>query len=66
MLVLSRKPGEQILIGEGVRLSVVRINGGRVQLGIDAPRDFRVVREEIAPHDDIRRKTTFLSESKTA
>jgi len=65
MLVLSRKPGEQILIGEGVRLSVVRISGGRVQLGIDAPRDFKVVREEIAPQDDFREKTAFLSESKT-
>jgi len=65
MLVLSRKTGEQILIGSGVRLSVVRISGGRVQLGIEAPRDFNIVREEIAGHGECQQGAAFVPESKT-
>ena len=47
MLVLSRKPGERILIGDNVKITVVRIGPNTVRLGIDAPRDVPVVREEI-------------------
>lgn len=47
MLVLSRKPGEKILIGDNIVLTVVRIGPNTVRLGIDAPRDMRVVREEL-------------------
>lgn len=47
MLVLSRKPGEKILIGDNIVLTVVRIGPNTVRLGIDAPRDMVVVREEI-------------------
>jgi carbon storage regulator len=47
MLVLTRRPGQSILIGEGVELVVVRIEGDRVVLGVDAPRDVRVVRSEL-------------------
>jgi carbon storage regulator len=48
MLVLSRKPGERILIGNDIVVTVVRFQGGAVRLGIEAPRDFAVVREELA------------------
>ena len=47
MLVLSRHVNERIRIGDDVVLTVVRINGGLVRLGIDAPRDVAVVREEL-------------------
>ncbi len=47
MLVLSRKPGERILIGEKITLTVVRIGPNNVRLGIDAPRDLNIVREEL-------------------
>ena len=47
MLVLSRRPGEEILIGRRVRLVVVRIAGNRVALGIAAPKDVPVVRGEL-------------------
>ena len=47
MLVLSRKVGERIFIGEHVTITVVRITGGGVRLGIDAPPDLPVVREEL-------------------
>jgi carbon storage regulator len=48
MLVLSRKVGERILIGDQVAITVVRINATTVRLGIDAPSKLVVVREELA------------------
>ena len=47
MLVLSRKPGEKILIGEDVAVTVVRIGPNTVRIGIDAPRDMNIVRDEL-------------------
>jgi len=47
MLVLSRKVGERIWIGENISVTVVRITGGGVRLGIDAPAELPVVREEL-------------------
>lgn len=47
MLVLSRKPGERILIGDDVTVTIVRIGPNTVRLGIDAPRDTNIVREEL-------------------
>lgn len=47
MLVLSRKPGERIMIGDAVTITVVRIGPNNVRLGIDAPRDMNIVREEL-------------------
>ncbi|HVJ69611.1 MAG TPA: carbon storage regulator [Caulifigura sp.] len=51
MLVLSRKPGERILIGDNVAITVVRIGPNSVRLGIDAPRDMNIVREELCQAD---------------
>ena len=47
MLVLSRKVGERILIGDHVTVTVVRITGGGVRLGIEAPPEMAVIREEL-------------------
>jgi carbon storage regulator len=47
MLVLSRKVGESFLIGDSIRVTVVRITGGGVRIGIEAPSDCAVVREEL-------------------
>lgn len=47
MLVLSRKRDQVIVIGDLIRITVVRIEDGRVRLGIEAPRDMPVVREEL-------------------
>jgi carbon storage regulator len=47
VLVLTRRPGQSIIVGDGVELFVVRIEGDRVVLGIDAPREVRVVRSEL-------------------
>jgi len=47
MLVLSRKPGESVNIGDEVRITVLSISGKQVRIGIEAPSDIAVHREEI-------------------
>ena len=47
MLVLSRKAGERILIGDHISVTVVRIAPGVVRIGIEAPDDLPIVREEL-------------------
>jgi carbon storage regulator len=47
MLILTRKLGEQITIGDDIVIRVVDIKGGQVKLGIEAPRHIEVHREEI-------------------
>lgn len=47
MLVLTRKPGEQIVIGHGIRVTVVSVGPGRVKIGVEAPPEVRVDRAEI-------------------
>jgi carbon storage regulator len=47
MLVLSRKIGERIWIGDDIAVTVVRITGGGVRLGIEAPSELPVIREEL-------------------
>lgn len=47
MLVLSRKAGERILIGDDVAITVVRIGPNSVRIGIDAPKTMNIVREEL-------------------
>lgn len=51
MLVLSRKEGEQLLIGDNIVLSINRIAGNRVAIGIEAPREVKIVRSELNRHD---------------
>jgi carbon storage regulator len=48
MLVLSRKTKERILIGDTITLTVVRIGPNNVRIGIEAPLELNIVREEIA------------------
>jgi carbon storage regulator len=49
MLVLTRKLMEKLYIGEEICITVVRLEGGQVRLGIDAPRHIPVVRAELSP-----------------
>ena len=49
MLVLTRKLMERLYIGEDICVTVVRLEGGQVRLGIEAPRSIPVVRAELAP-----------------
>lgn len=47
MLILTRKNGESIVIGEDIELKVLEVYDGRVKIGIDAPKDIRVLRKEV-------------------
>jgi carbon storage regulator len=47
MLVLSRKVGEQIVIGDNITVVVNKVTGNRISLGISAPSDVRIVRGEL-------------------
>lgn len=47
MLVLSRKPGEALRVGDDVEITIVEVKGDMVRIGIDAPRDVQVWRKEL-------------------
>jgi len=49
MLVLSRKLGEKIVIGDNIVVTVVKIDRNQIRIGIEAPGEIPVYREEIAP-----------------
>jgi carbon storage regulator len=52
MLVLSRKVGERLVIGDNITVVVSRVAGNRVTLGIEAPSDVRIVRGELKAETD--------------
>ncbi len=47
MLVLSRKPGEKIVIGDGIEVVLIEVRGNAVRLGIVAPDNVKVYRQEV-------------------
>jgi carbon storage regulator len=47
MLVLSRKIGEVIAIGDGISVTVLEVKDNKVRLGIEAPKELRIYRQEI-------------------
>jgi carbon storage regulator len=49
MLVLSRKESERIRLGDSIVLTIVRVSGDKVRLGIEAPPDVLVLRDELKP-----------------
>lgn len=51
MLVLSRKLKQEILIGDNVKITVLKVKGNTVRLGIEAPREVHVVRGELPQHE---------------
>jgi carbon storage regulator len=52
MLVLSRKRSEQIVIGSEIRITVVKLEGNQVRIGIEAPEDLTVLRAELVRETD--------------
>lgn len=66
MLVLSRKPGEKILIGEDIRVTVVEVKGNRVKLGIEAPDCCRILQYELADWVEETRTSPAPSDPETA
>ncbi len=51
MLVLSRRETQRLRLGDSIVLTIVRVNGDKVRLGIEAPADMLILREELEPFD---------------
>jgi len=70
MLVLSRKVQQQIVIGEDIRITILKVDASRVQLGFEAPRSIDIRRDELPlrhaspPNDKASAPTTGLSKIK--
>ena len=47
MLVLSRKPLQSIMIGPDIRITIVKVERNQVRIGIEAPRDVTILRDEL-------------------
>jgi len=62
MLVLTRKVGERVLIGDQVAVTIIRIQGNAVRLGIEAPPEMAVVREELAQPGETKSASGEVSE----
>ncbi len=52
MLVLSRRETERVRLGDNIVLTIVRVSGDKVRLGIEAPANVLVLRDELQPHGD--------------
>ena len=58
MLVLSRKQHQRIRLGDAITVTIVRLAGDQVRLGIDAPREIRVLRDELEPHEEKKEQSS--------
>lgn len=61
MLILSRKKGEKICVGNDITIMIVDIRGDQVQVGIDAPREVPVDREEIRDDKEAQKEAGSAS-----
>lgn len=52
MLILTRRDGESLKIGETVTVKVLAVNGRQVRIGIDAPTDIEIFREELLEYEE--------------
>ena len=65
MLILSRKPGETLLINNEIEVKIIEINGDKVKIGIQAPKDVKILRQELAQTmDSNKASATKMSPSK--
>ncbi len=52
MLILTRRTGEALIIGDDIEVTVLSVNGNQVKIGIDAPKDVEILREELLEEYD--------------
>lgn len=63
MLILSRKIGQSLIIGDDVEIKIVSIDGDNVKIGISAPKDVTVVRKELLEVKDENKKAINIDKS---
>lgn len=51
MLILTRRPGESIIIDEDIKIKILAVSGNQISIGIEAPHDVNIVREELLEED---------------
>lgn len=51
MLVLTRRPNESFFVGDNVNIRVLEVKGSQVKIGIDAPREIQIVRDDVKSSD---------------
>jgi len=66
MLVLTRKPGQSIMIGDGIEVQVLSVAGEKVRLGITAPREVGIFRNEVYERIDAERSNDTSDDTKGA
>jgi carbon storage regulator len=64
MLVLTRKPGQSIMIGDGVEIQVLSVSGEKVRLGVTAPREVGIFRNEVYERISDERKDETQEEKR--
>jgi carbon storage regulator CsrA len=65
MLVLTRKASQQIQIGEGIVITILQVKGNTVRVGIEAPREVRVIRGELDQKNESADRDSAATESST-
>ena len=63
MLVLSRKESQRIRLGDSIVITIVKISGDKVRVGIDAPTDVLVLRDELEPRDQVTEASSAATPS---
>lgn len=64
MLILTRKAGESLYIGDDIKITVVEVKGPQIRVGVAAPREFRIFREEIFIQIQEENKEAAMSDEK--
>ena len=62
MLILTRRIGEKVIIGENVTVTILALQGNQIRVGIDAPKEVKVHREEIYQKIQSERKISLLKD----
>ncbi|AST56859.1 MULTISPECIES: carbon storage regulator CsrA [Thermoanaerobacterium] len=63
MLILTRKIGQSLIIGDDIEVKVVGIDGENIKIGISAPKDVSVVRKELLEVKDENKKAALIDKS---
>lgn len=63
MLIICRKAGESFLIGENIKVHVLEVQSDKIKIGIDAPRDVRVMRQELLETENTNLKAALSAEN---